>query len=89
MARKTITLKVYGTVDPKLEERRQRAAGFKRISTNHRMEVIRVRKPYACIVKPSTAATGKDLVAIAKIKRQIILKLAARGSSRPFFTYKK
>lgn len=67
MARKTITVKVYGRIDPARQEQRDRRP------------VSPVRKPYACTLKPTTAATDRDLKAIANSRRLTVLKLAARG----------
>lgn len=66
MARKTITVKVYGRVDPALEEKRQRQSHP-------------IRKPYACALKPTTAATDRDMKAIVKAKNRTVIQLAARG----------
>lgn len=65
--RRTITVRVYGAVDPGLQEKR------------NRQPARPIRKPYACTIKPSTAATGKDLKDIAHSRRNTVLKLAARG----------
>ena len=67
MARKTITVKVYGRTDPALQARRERR------STSP------LRKPYACTLKPTTAATDGDMRKIVKAQSRTVLKLAARS----------
>lgn len=67
MARRTITVKVYGQIDQKLQEKRDRRPA------------VPLRKPYACALKTTTAATDRDMKAIVKAKNRTVIKLAARG----------